>query len=172
MMKYFEYTVKTKCDYTVNVLFSFIREYFGIDFKTYIINDPDNFTYTVGLLTSADFISPYTRIKFVFDPRLDNTYKGWIRKRKKRKTFILTPVNYLPAKEEVLQILEEKLESDYRPIFQKESIFLGTISIRPTGVSVYKSNYKNLDKYYETINFIAKNIKGRTNLTYDNKFYL
>lgn len=76
MMKYFEYTVKTKCDYTVNVLFSFIREYFGIDFKTYIINDPDNFTYTVGLLTSADFISPYTRIKFVFDPRLDNTYKG------------------------------------------------------------------------------------------------
>lgn len=173
MIKYFEYTIKTKSDYTINVLSSFVREYFGVDFKTYIIVDSDNFTFTVGILTSADFISPYTRIKFVFDPRSDNTYKGWIKRRKKRKTFILTPVKYSQAEEE-LQILEENLESDYRPIFQREGIFLGTISIRPVGVSIYKtikSEY-NLDKYYSAINFIAKNIKGKIKLTYDNTFYL
>ena len=83
-MKYFEYTVYTKRDYTINILCSFLRTYFGVDFKTYLITN--GLEYTVGIMTSADFIEPDTRIKAVLDPRYDNSYKGIFNKRRKRKT--------------------------------------------------------------------------------------
>ena len=177
-MKYFECVIKAKNWISTNIIDAFLKTNLGIDFKTYFITNRDLSEYTIGICTDANFIDKYTRLRVIIDPRsIPDRYQGLPLIRKKLKTFLLLPVEYASNGKKSINF--EVINVPYYSLSLQNGIYLGAVCIydsfdpRNLNVKIYKHNYnhnkyKNLDKYYESLEFIGKNIKNKNYLRYNN----